>query len=295
MKPFRDRESDNQYQQTLGKIYNNGRKVRPIQGDESRMILGGQLRYNLKNGFPLITDRDISGSPFKQALGEHIGFLNGARTQADLEKFGCKWWKDWVSPKKCADFGLPPGDLGDGSYGAAWTAFPTKEGQPFDQIENVIKQIKWRPYLRTHRITPWIPQYAIQHDELRRKVVVAPCHGDIHIMVYPNDKEFDVHHIQRSGDFPVGVPFNMIQYAAFGLMLEKILDYRFNEIVYTFSDHHIYERQYSHVEELLKREPRRLPTVTLNVKRENIKDYRLEDFELTDYEPHPAMRIPTPL
>jgi thymidylate synthase len=290
-----ERLPDSQYHDLLERIYSSGKDVLPIHGEKARRIVGAQLRYELSNGFPVINERDLSGNLFKGALAEHIAFLNGARTQAQLEKFGCKWWDRWVTPEKCAIFGLEPGDLGDGSYGAAWATFPTKEGKPFDQIENVVKQIKYRPELRTHFISPWIPQYVIQHENLRRKVVVAPCHGWVHILTDPAQKTISIHHWQRSADFPVGVPFNMIQYAAFGMMLGKILGYTFDEVVYTFSDVHIYESQFKYVEELLKREPKKLGTVELIGNKQNIKDFRPSDFELKDYNSHPAMRIPTPV
>ena len=304
MKPPSERTPDTQYRDLLQKIMEEGVEVSPIHGtlagnkggEKAKMLVGQQLRYKLENGFPVITERDLSGSMFAGALAEHIAFLNGARTQEQLEKFGCSWWKKWVTKEKCDIFGLPEGDLGDGSYGAAWASFPTKEGEPFNQIENLVKQIKERPYLRTHFISPWIPQYALQHSGLRRKVVVAPCHGWIHVLAFPETKELVVHHFQRSADFPVGVPFNMIQYAAFGMMLGQILDYSLKEVVYTFSDIHIYESQYEKVKEILVREPRRLPTVS--IKDKNIKDifeFRPEHFQLSDYEPHEKMCIPTPI
>jgi len=295
MKPFKDRTPDAQYQNALRLILEQGHEVTPIHGEKAKMMIGVQLRYNLDNGFPVITERAMSGSFLKGAIGEHVAFLNGARTQAELEKFGCKWWNKWVTKEKCDIFGLPEGDLGDGSYGAAWHDFPTKEGKPFNQIANVVKQIKERPYLRTHIISPWIPQYTIQHSDLVRKVVVAPCHGWIHILAFPETKELSIHHFQRSGDFPVGVPFNMIQYAAFGLMVSQLVGYKFKDIIYTFSDAHIYESQYSYVEELLKREPRRLPTMTLDKNITDIFAFRPEHFTLTDYEPHEKMIIPTPI
>ncbi len=293
-KKYEEREPDTQYHDLLEKIYRSGKDVMPIHGEIARRILGAQLRYKMENGFPVITERDLSGL-FKGALAEHIAFLNGARTQAELEKFGCKWWDRWVTPEKCAVFGLPPGDLGDGSYGAAWTSFPIAEGKSFDQIENVVKQLKEQPERRTHFISPWIPQYTIQHSELQRKVVVAPCHGWVHILADPAEKTLSIHHFQRSADFPVGAPFNMIQYAALGMMLSQNMGYTFDEIVYTFSDTHIYESQFEYVEELLKRSPKKLGTVVLKRQLVNIKDYRPDDFELSDYEPHPAMRIPTPV
>lgn len=295
MKNITERTPDSQYQNLLRKIMTEGTEVLPIHGEKAKMLVGQQLRYKMDNGFPVITERDLSAHFFTGALAEHIAFLHGARTQAELEKFGCNWWKRWVTKEKCDIFGLPEGDLGDGSYGAAWASFPTKEGEPFNQIKHLIQQIKERPYLRTHFLSPWIPQYTLQHEGLRRKVVVAPCHGWIHVLCFPETKEIVIHHFQRSADFPVGVPFNIIQYAGFGLMLAQVIGYSLREVVYTFSDVHIYESQYAKVEEILKREPRRLGTVTLDSSITDMFDFRPEHFTLTDYEPHPKMLIPTPV
>lgn len=296
--PVEDRTPDSQYRDLLERILKHGRTVKPIQGDEARMVMGAQLHYPLENGFPVITERDLSGNLFDGAIAEHIAFLNGARTLDELKEFGCNWWDKWLTEKQCAIFGLEPGDMGDGSYGAAWTQFPDGDGGHFDQIEHLVRQIQERPYLRTHVLTSWIPQYALQHSGLTRKVVVAPCHGNVHILADPEKRELIVHHMQRSGDLPVGVPFNMIQYAAFGLMLARLTGYQLTEMVQTFSDVHIYERQYPYVEDLIAREPRRLGTVLLEPSAdgiENIKDFRPRDFKLTDYTPHPRMIIPTPV
>lgn len=297
-KPLTERTPDSQYQDLLRHIWETGTEVVPIHGEKAKMIVGAQLRYPIENGFPVITERDLSGAMFRGALAEHIAFLHGARTQEQLEAFGCKWWSRWVTKERTSIFNLPEGDLGDGSYGAAWTAFPTAEGEPFNQIEHLVKQIKERPYLRTHVVTPWIPQYTLQHEGLTRKVVVAPCHGYIHVLCFPETKELVIHHFQRSGDLPVGVPFNFIQYAAFGLMLGNILGYSLKEVVYSFSDVHMYESQYEKVQEIIAREPKKLPTVQLTdegKKITDIMDFRPEHFELTDYEPHPKMNIPTPV
>ncbi len=297
MKPYADRTVDTQYQELLRRILETGREVHPIQGGMSKMVMGHQMRFDMRNGFPLITERDMSGPFLKAALGEHIAFLNGARTQEQLESFGCKFWERWITKEKCEIFGLPEGDLGNGSYGAAWTNFPTAEGAPFNQIEHVVKQIKERPYLRTHIISPWIPQYVIQHDDLQRSTVVAPCHGWIHVLCFPETKELAVHHFQRSADSPVGLPFNMVQYAAFGMMLAHLTGYEMVEYVHTLSDAHIYENQFEKVEELLAREPRKLPTMKLEAEGiTKITDFRPEHFVLgDDYEPHAKMLIPTPV
>jgi len=291
---YDERQPDSQYRDLLERIYEDGEEVVPIHDVMARRIIGPQLRYKMANGFPAITERDFS-KMFNSAIAEHIAFLNGARTQEELEKFGCKWWERWVTPEKCEIFGLEPGDLGDGSYGAAWTNFPKADGGSFDQIENVVRQIREMPYLRSHFISPWIPEYTIQHSELQRKVVVAPCHGWIHVLTNPQEKTLSIHHYQRSGDFPVGVPFNLVQYAAFGLMIAKDMDYRLDEVVYTFSDAHIYESQFPAVEEMLNREPKALGKVAISGSFENVKDYRPKNFRLTDYESHSALKIPTPI
>jgi len=289
---------DNQYKNLLHRIMGSGREVTPIQGEKSRMIVGHQMRFRIKDGFPVITERDISKF-FHGALGEHIGFLNGARTLDELESYGCPrfFWKRWVTKEKCAKFGLEEGDLGPGSYGAAWTAFPTAGGKPFNQVENLIRQIKETPHMRTNLITSWIPQYAVNgNEEFPRQVVVAPCHGNVHVFAYPDTGEIDIHHFfQRSGDCPVGLAFNLIQYMAFGLMVAQVTGYTMRELVYYISDAHIYESQYPFVEELLKRKSRSFPTVTLDPSITNIFDFRPEHFMLNDYDPHPAMKIPTPV
>lgn len=295
MKPLAERTPDHQYHDLLSRIFKDGTEVHPIQGEKSKMVLGHQMRFDMNNGFPMITERDLSGKFMLGALGEHIGFLHGARTHEELSKFGCPWWDKWVTPEKCAIFGLPPGDLGPGSYGAAWANFPTSEGAPFNQIAHLIQQIKERPYLRTHLVSPWIPQYTLQHTGLTRKVVVAPCHGWMHVLVFPDTKEISLHHFQRSGDVPVGVVFNMIQYAAFLLMVAQVTGYKPKELVYTLSDAHMYEGQYEKVKELLAREPRRFPTMTLDSSIKDIFDFRPEHFHISDYEPHPKMLIPTPV
>lgn len=294
-KPVSERTPDSQYQDLLRHIMDNGEESGVIQGEKAKRIVGAQLHYPLENGFPAITERDLSGNMMKGAIAEHVAFLNGARTQEELEEFGCTWWNRWLTKEHCAIFDLPEGDMGDGSYGAAWTNFPTSEGKPYDQIENVIRQLKEKPFLRTHLISPWIPQYTIGHEGKSRDVVVAPCHGWVHMLANPETKELSVHHFQRSGDIPVGVPFNMIQYGTFGLMAAQAIKYSLKEVVFTFSDAHIYESQYEHVEELLSRDARKLGTVTMSRTCDNIKDYRPDDFTLTDYDPHPKMLIPTPV
>lgn len=293
-----------QYRALLRRILDEGTDIEPIHGklagnragEKARMLVGHQLRFSMDNGFPLLTERDLSKS-FRGALGEHIGFLNGARTLEALKSYGMPavFWDRWVTKEKCDIFGLPEGDLGDGSYGAAWGAFPTELGKPFNQIKEVVQQIIERPYLRTHFISPWVPQHVIQHTALKRRTVVAPCHGWIHVLTFPETKELTVHHFQRSADVPVGVAFNFVHYAAFGMMVAQLLGYRMKELVHTLSDAHIYHNQFEAVEELLARDPKPFPTVTLDPSVKDMFEFRPTHFTLSDYDPHPRMVIPTPV
>ncbi|MFA5173538.1 MAG: thymidylate synthase [Candidatus Paceibacterota bacterium] len=284
MKPYKERTPDSQYQNLLELILNEGvRRKETWQGIPDISFFGPpSMRFDLSNGVPLITEREIKFWP--SAIGEIFAFINGVKTQEEMEKFGCRWWKNWVTEKKCAEFNLKNGDFGPGSYGAAFHDFPTAEGSSFNQFEALIEKIRTRPFERTHVITPWIPQYTISKN---RQVVVAPCHGWIHIQIINGCLNLQMN--QRSADFPIGVPSNMIQYAALTLALAQVLGYKPGIFVHAFSDAHIYENQTNAVREIITREPRRLPTLSVNSGINNIFDFRPEHFSISDYYPHPAM------
>ena len=308
--PFAERKPDSQYHDLLQKIMSTGRLVDPFwnksQKAVARMICGHEMRFRIGNGFPAITERDMSGKYFLGASGEHLAFVNGVHTHEELVKWGCPYWKKWVTKEKCAMFGLPAGDLGPGSYGPGWTRVPTPDGRFFNQIECLMETIEAAKTEgvspRTLEMNPWIPFYALGK---KRQVVVAPCHGWIHVHFFPNEKEIVIEHRQRSADAPVGLAFNMIQYAIFGLMLQHLTGYKFTELVYWISDAHIYESwledgkeksQIKHVAELLIREPRILPRVWIEAPDvKTIFDFRPEHFKMDEYNPHPEMFIPTPI
>src|SRR3989344_3085495 len=178
-KPYNERTPDSQYTDLLRLIMDKGRPMHtPFhQGIGARQYLGARLEYDLENGFPFMPHRNVKGA-FLPSLGEIVAFMNGARDQKTLVDFGCEWWKDWVTDKKCADFGLPPGDLGDGSYGVALHDYPSPDG-PFNQIRALIEQMRDFPTARTHVLTTWVPRYDLGSESNPRKVVVAPCHGTV--------------------------------------------------------------------------------------------------------------------
>lgn len=277
-----------QYQQLLQTILDQGVRTNTQQEtDAITFIAPPPLRYKLSEGFPVITERSIR-SFWKGAVAEIIAFMNGARTQEELEKYGCKWWHPWVTEAKTKKRGLEVGDLGPGSYGGAFHDFPTAEGESFNQFAAVIQQIKERPHLRTHFISPWIPQYQFRIDGRTQKVVVCPCHGWIHLRIL--DGKLTLHMFQRSADVPVGVPANMVQYAALLMMIAHVTGYEPYEYVHSFSDAHIYVDQIPRVKEIIAREARPFPTVKMVNTHDNIFDFRKDDFELFDYHPHPAIK-----
>jgi thymidylate synthase len=291
------RQPDSQYQNLLREILKRGVRTPSQQGVDALTLIGPQpLHFRLSNGFPMITERNMNPATserlpvtiWQQAIAEICAFINGARTQAELEKFGCYWWQAWATPEKCAKRGLATGDLGPGSYGAAFHDFPTAEGPTFNQFQHLVEQIKEEPQLRTHFISPWIPQYIGRGKNKQQKVVVAPCHGWIHVRVIEN--RLTLHMFQRSADVPVGVPSNLVQYAALTMMLAQATGTEAYEYVHSFSDAHIYVDQVPAVETMLEREPRTFPTVTLNQNKTNLFDFRKEDFTLFNYQPHPGIK-----
>jgi len=302
-KEFSERTTDSQYRNLLQRIKSEGEKVYSQQEENALMILGHQMRFDLKNGFPIITERDLITpgkegqlSQFEMAIGELCAFLNGARTLEEMKKFGCGWWKAWVIERKCSKRGLETGDLGPGSYGPAWRNFPTAEGKPFDQITHLIEQINEIPHLRTHIVSPWIPQYLGRGKNKQQKVVVVPCHGLFHVLINTYTNELSLHHFQRSADVPVGLVFNLIQYAALTLMIAQVTGYKSKEFVYTTSDTHIFLGQMNDVDEILRTEPQPFPTVRIDPDIKDIFAFRPKHFQVTDYKPQlPRRTIWTPV
>lgn len=292
---YENRTPDEQYKNLIREILAKGTlgpsPMVDKDGNEINTIdyMGATpIRFNvLENGAPFITERDISGF-WRSAVGELFGFINGARTQEELVQFGCKWWKAWATEAKCAKRGLETGDLGPGSYGAAFATFPTADGSTFNQFEEITKQMKERPELKTHLISPWIPQYTIRNIDHQQKVVVAPCHGWIHFRII--NGKLNMVMWQRSCDVLIGCPSNWVQYSALLLAMADVLCLEPNEFIHMISDAHIYENQMPWVEEILSRESKPFPTLKLVKKHERISDYRASDFEVSDYDSHEAIK-----
>jgi thymidylate synthase len=288
-RPYDQRVPDSQYRQMLDRIVAGGIAVPTRQGPEALTLMQQTMHFELANGFPVITERSLK-SFWRKPIGELCAFINGATTLEELADFGCDWWDPWATEAKTSARGLPPGHLGPGSYGGAFRRFPTVDGGEFDQFQHLVEQLTELPADRTHFVSPWIPQYQVRGAGKTPQTTISPCHGWVHVRVLGG--RLHLHMFQRSGDVPVGVPSNMVQYAALALMLEQLTGIEAAAYYHTISDAHIYADQLEHVTTMLGRDERRLPTVFLNEtgqKVTDIHDFRAEHFELADYHPNPSI------
>ena len=290
--PYEERRPSTQYQDMLRTIRETGVRVETKQGEEALAVAGYAMRFPAAQGAAVITERSIKGFAPK-AIGELCAFINGARTLEELAEFGCDWWDPWATPEKCLPRGLEAGDLGPGSYGHAFRNFTTDldgDDPGFDQLPHLIQKLRDLPLDRTALMSPWVPPANHRAAGVKSRNTIAPCHGWIHALVF-GDKLHVIHN-QRSGDTPIGVPSNMIQYNALALMIEHLTGYELVEYVHWIQYAHIYANQFEAVDEMLAREPRALPTLQLTDAGraiDDIHDFRAEHFELTDYDPHPSI------
>ncbi len=290
--PYDERLPSTEYRDMLRTIRDQGVRVDTKQGAPALAVAGCAMRFSMAHGAAVITERSIASFVGK-AIGELCAFINGARTLEEMAAFGCDWWGPWATPEKCRSRGLEPGDLGPGSYGHAFRNFTTDldgDDPGFDQLPHLIKKLRDLPQDRTALMSPWIPQANHRERGVKSRNTIAPCHGWIHALVF--GEKLHLVHNQRSGDTPIGVPSNMAQYTALGLMLEQLTGYEFVEYVHWIQYAHIYAPQLEAVDEMLAREPRALPTLQLTEagrRIADIHDFRAEHFELTDYDPHPAI------
>lgn len=286
-KTIQERTPDHQYSNHLRTILAEGILAKDTPQGVGALTCFGTLApmvFDLSNGIPLITERDISF--WKKPIAEVIAFINGARTIDEISSYGCDFW-DSYRGKGCT-IGLEPNDMGPGSYGPSFHDFETPTGGQINQFSQVIQQIRDFPSIRTHLVSPWKPYYTARGPN--RKVIVAPCHGWLHFRVLQERLHMEMH--QRSADMPIGVPSNMIQYAALLLMMCRTTGYSPGNYIHSFADAHIYENQVEKVRELIERPARAFPVLHLDNSVKDLFDFRVEHFSLEEYRPHPGMKIP---
>lgn len=278
---------DTQYRDLLRLILERGEKQKENHQETPCIAFfkPPDLRFDLCNGAPLITERKIGF--WRKAVGEIFAMVNGAHTIDEFNSYGCNWWEQWGTKEVCEKLGLPEGDFGPGSYGAAFHNFPTP-GLPngFNQFAALVQGLKEKPWSRTNIVSPWVPYYASEFGD--RKVFIAPCHG--WITCYVHNDRLDMCMDQRSCDVPIGLPANLIQYSALLLALAQVAGLKPGYYVHTIKNAHIYDDQIEGVREMLEREPRHLPL--LKIVDPEIKDlfaFRAEHFEVVGYNPHPPI------
>jgi thymidylate synthase len=238
-------------------------------GTGTRSIFGHQMRFDLADGFPLVTTKKVH---LKSIVNELLWFLRGDSNVAWLHENGVSIWDEWADEN---------GELGP-VYGVQWRSWPTPSGEHIDQITQTVETLRSNPDSRRIIVSAWnvadIPQMAL-----------APCHA--FFQFYVADGKLSCQLYQRSADMFLGVPFNIASYALLTLMMAQQAGLDVGEFVWTGGDCHIYDNHVDQVTEQLGREPLPLPTLKLN-KRDSIFDYTFEDVEIVDYQHHPAIKAP---
>ena len=255
------------YQDLLRHILDQGIRKNDRTGTGTVSTFGYQMRFNLAEGFPLMTTKKLH---VKSIIHELLWFLQGDTNIAYLQEHGVRIWNEWAD----ADGNLGP------VYGHQWRSWTGADGQTIDQISEAVKSIKTNPDSRRIIVSAW------NVGEISQ-MALAPCH--CLFQFYVADGKLSCQLYQRSADVFLGVPFNIASYALLTLMMAQVCDLAPGDFVHTFGDVHIYLDHMDQVHEQLTREPRKLPEMKINPSIKDIFSFRFEDFSLVDYQPHPAI------
>jgi thymidylate synthase len=257
-----------QYLELLDHVLKSGTRKSDRTGTGTISVFGYQMRFNLEDGFPLMTTKKLH---LKSILHELLWFISGDTNIKYLKDNGVKIWDEW--PDK-------DGNLGP-VYGCQWRSWPAADGRKIDQLTNVIRSIKESPDSRRHIVNAW------NVGEID-KMALPPCH--ILFQFYVADGKLSCQLYQRSCDIFLGVPFNIASYALLTLMAAQATALRPGEFIHTLGDAHIYLNHIEQVKLQLTREPLRLPKMTINSSVTDITKFRYEDFTLSDYYAHPNIK-----
>lgn len=259
-----------QYHDLLHYILTNGSYKNDRTGTGTLSVFGYQMRFNLKDGFPIVTTKKVH---LKSVIHELLWFLRGETNIDYLQKNNVKIWDEWADEK---------GDLGP-VYGHQWRSWTGADGQVIDQISQLIELIRNDPNSRRLVISAW------NVGELN-KMALAPCHA--FFQFYINNNQLSCQLYQRSADVFLGVPFNIASYALLTMMIAQVCNLQVGEFIHTFGDAHIYSNHYEQVNLQLARKPKPLPRMNINHDIDNIFKFKYEDFELDGYNPDPAIKAP---
>lgn len=259
-----------QYLDLLKLVMESGRPKGDRTGTGTRSVFGAQSRFDLADGFPVLTTKKLH---LRSIIHELLWFLKGDTNVRYLRENKVTIWDEWADAN---------GDLGR-IYGAQWCDWRTADGRSINQIQAVIEQIRCNPDSRRHIVSAW------NVGEIDR-MALPPCH--VLFQFYVQDGELSCQLYQRSADLFLGVPFNIASYALLLLMVAQVCGLKPGVFVHTFGDLHLYNNHLEQARLQLSRDPRPLPRMRLNPGIRAIGDFRYEDFELKNYDPHPAIKAP---
>ena len=258
------------YLNLMQHVLEHGTKKSDRTGTGTTSVFGYQMRFNLAEGFPLVTTKKCH---MKSIVHELLWFLQGDTNIKYLKDNGVSIWNEWADEK---------GNLGP-VYGKQWRSWATPDGRVIDQISDVIAQIKSNPDSRRLIVSAW------NVGELD-KMALAPCHA--FFQFYVADGKLSCQLYQRSADIFLGVPFNIASYALLTLMIAQVCNLKAGDFVHTLGDAHLYSNHMEQTREQLSREPRTLPTMHINSEVKDIFGFKFEDFTLLGYDPYPAIKAP---
>ena len=259
-----------QYHDLLRLVLERGKERSDRTGVGTISVFGAQARFDLREGFPLLTTKKLH---LKSIIHELLWFLRGDTNVRSLKEHGVTIWDEWADEN---------GDLGR-VYGAQWTDWRGADGTCVNQIDDVIQQIRTNPDSRRLIVSAWNPAEINQ-------MALPPCH--VLFQFYVRDGELSCQLYQRSADLFLGVPFNIASYALLTMMVAQVCDLKPGEFVHTFGDLHLYRNHLEQTREQLGRECRPLPRMRFDPAIKNIHEFRFEHFALENYDPHPPIKAP---
>lgn len=257
-----------QYLDLLRHIMDNGVQKSDRTGTGTRSVFGYQMRFNLEEGFPLLTTKKLH---LKSIIHELLWFLKGDTNVKYLQENGVRIWNEWADEN---------GDLGH-IYGYQWRSWPRYDGGFIDQISEAVRAIKETPDSRRIIVSAW---NVADLDNMN----LPPCHA--FFQFYVADGRLSLQLYQRSADTFLGVPFNIASYALLTMMMAQVCGLKPGDFVHTLGDTHIYNDHFEQVKEQLSRTPRQLPRMLINPEVKSIFDFKFEDFTLEGYDPHPHIK-----
>lgn len=257
-----------QYLDLLKDVLENGTMKTDRTGTGTKSVFGRQMRFDLNEGFPLLTTKKVH---LKSIIHELLWFIAGDTNIKYLKENGVRIWDEWADEN---------GDLGP-VYGHQWRSWPAPDGRTIDQLSNVIEQIKTHPDSRRLLVSAW---NVAEVD----KMALPPCHTMFQF--YVADGKLSCQLYQRSADMFLGVPFNIASYSLLTMMIAQECSLGLGEFVHTTGDTHIYVNHFDQVNEQLSRTPRELPRMILNPDVKSVFDFRYEDFTLEGYDPYPVIK-----